>query len=191
MKHLVIYAHPNSQSFCHAILESATEELKIKNNKVVVRDLYQINFDPVLKSQDFINLAAEKTSPDVKTEQDYIKWADVITVIYPIWWNNMPAILKGYIDRVFSSGFAYNFCKDGSVEKLLSDKKIMIFTTQGASEADYKDMIENMKKILDFEVFPFCGIEILGHKFFPSVPNVDDATRKGYLEEVKSIISKL
>jgi NAD(P)H dehydrogenase (quinone) len=108
MKYLVIYSHPNPQSFCHAILETVKKTLAAKKHDVVVRDLYALGFDPVLKAADFAAIQSGKTCVDIKPEQDYIVWSDIMTIIHPIWWAGQPAMIKGYIDRVFSYGFAYS-----------------------------------------------------------------------------------
>ncbi|WML34607.1 NAD(P)H-dependent oxidoreductase [Clostridium sp. OS1-26] len=102
MNHLIIYAHPSSASFSNAILEKVKECSMKKGCKTEVRDLYSIGFDPILRAVDFEGLCGGNTPEDIKREQNYIEWADLITFIYPIWWTGMPAILKGYIDRVFS-----------------------------------------------------------------------------------------
>ncbi|MEJ1715164.1 NAD(P)H-dependent oxidoreductase, partial [Escherichia coli] len=79
--------------------------LQKKGHEVEVRDLYEMQFQPTLGRSEMIGGIGE----DVVVEQEYLKWADVITFIYPIWWTGLPAIMKGYIDRVFSYGFAYKY----------------------------------------------------------------------------------
>ena len=69
MKQLIIYSHPNPASFNHAILETARETLTAKGDEVIVRDLYALNFDPVLKGSDFEKLMSGQTTADIKTEQ--------------------------------------------------------------------------------------------------------------------------
>ena len=192
MKHLILYAHPNPRSFNAAILKAAVETLEGKGYQVTVRDLYQLNFDPVLKGADFEALQAGTPLPDVAKEQAYIAEADVITLLYPVWWAGIPAILKGYIDRVFSYGFAYQY-EGGSVVGLLAGKKALIINTQG-TPAEYYDasgMTDAMKKISDTGILAFTGIDVADHLFFGAVPTVDDETRRGMLEEVKSRLDNL
>ena len=111
MKHLVIYAHPNEQSLNGYLKQVVVEHLAKNGHEVKVRDLYQLNFNPVLSLEDMAGQRIGKVEEDVKKEQDYIVWADCITFIHPIWWTGLPAILKGYIDRVFSYGFAYRLTR--------------------------------------------------------------------------------
>jgi NAD(P)H dehydrogenase (quinone) len=107
MKHLIIYSHPNSKSFCHAILDNVEEVLAAKKHDIVVRDLYALGFDPVLKAGDLADFQSGKIPADIKAEQNYIAWSDIMTIIHPVWWTGLPAMMKGYIDRVFSYGFQY------------------------------------------------------------------------------------
>ncbi|MCX5857675.1 MAG: NAD(P)H-dependent oxidoreductase [Deltaproteobacteria bacterium] len=190
MKHLIIYSHPNPGSFCHAILEVVEETLALKKHDIVVRDLYALGFDPVLKAADFAEMQSGKTPADIKAEQDHIAWSDMMTIIHPVWWTGLPAMIKGYIDRVFSYGFAYSTDAKGIV-KLLTDKKVIIFNTQGTPEPLYEKsgMFVAMKKTSDMGIYEFCGVNVLAHQFFGAVPYVNDAARKGYLEKVRQIVS--
>ncbi|MGG2094753.1 NAD(P)H-dependent oxidoreductase [Bacillus sp. S13(2024)] len=192
MKHLLVYAHPNPQSFNYAILETLQGQLQEKGHEVRVRDLYAINFNPILAANDFISFSQGNTPADIQAEQEHITWADVITFIYPVWWTGLPAILKGYVDRVFSHGFAYAYGANG-IEKLLTGKKSLLLSTMGNSQENYdaSGMFEAMKKTTDAGIFDFTGIETVEHAFYTSVPSVDDATRKQYLEEVKELVNRL
>lgn len=191
MKHVIVYAHPNTESFNHAILETVKSELEEKGHEVRVRDLYELNFNPVLGASDFISFSQGNTPEDIKEEQEHISWADSITFIYPVWWAGLPAILKGYVDRVFSHGFAYAYGENG-IEKLLSGKKGLLLSTMGNTKEAYTagGMFEAMKKTTDVGIFEFTGIETIEHTFYTSVPSVDDSVRKQYLEEVKDVVNR-
>ncbi|PHA00064.1 NAD(P)H dehydrogenase [Bacillus pseudomycoides] len=192
MKHLIVYAHPNPQSFNHAILETLQGQLQEKGHEVRVRDLYAINFNPILAANDFISFSQGNTPADIKTEQEHITWADVITFIYPVWWTGLPAILKGYVERVFSQGFAFTYGPNG-VDKFLTGKKGLLLSTMGNSKENYdaSGMFEAMKKTTDAGIFDFTGIETVEHAFYTSVPSVDNETRTQYLEEVKELVNRL
>ncbi len=191
MNHLIVYSHPNPKSFCHAILETAVKTLQSKGHEVVVRDLYALGFDPVLKGSDFVGFQSGNIPSDIKAEQEKISGAEVITFIYPIWWTGMPAMMKGYIDRVFSLGFAYAAGEWGPVG-LLTEKKVIIFNTTGMAKELYDEsgMFDAIKKTSGAGILNFCGLGVLEHKFFTSVPSTDDATRKGYLSEVNALMSQ-
>lgn len=188
MNHLIIYCHPNPKSFNHAVLEIYEGLARGKGHEVRVRDIYGTGFDPVLKAEDFMNIQQGKVSDDVREEQEQIKWAEIITLIHPIWWFQMPARLKGYIDRVFSYGFAYEIGKDG-IKGLLSGKKVIVLNTTGGTEETYDKMgfREAVEKTIDDGVFGVCGMEVVLHGFFYAVPFITDGQRKEMLEHLKEL----
>lgn len=192
MNHLIIYVHPSQNSFSNAIMNEVKEFSIEKNHKTEVRDLYSIDFNPVLKSCDFMGSEEDKISKDIKREQKYLNWANLITFIYPVWWTGMPAILKGYIDRVFFYDLFFNYKKYQS-EKLLQGKKVIIFNSMGTSNEIYEKegMLKAMKSTSDIGIFDFCGIEVIQHKFFGAVKAASGEKRKEYLEEVRKILSKV
>lgn len=193
MKHLILYAHPNPNSFNHAILETTVKTLESKGQEVKVRDLYALDFNAILKGSDFEGFQSGNTPQDIKKEQEYISKADVITFIYPVWWTGLPAILKGYVDRVFSYGFAYQYGEDGNVIGLLKGKKGLIINTHGTPKEIYdaNGMTDALKKTSDTGIFEFCGVEVTDHLLFGSVPVVDDETRKNMLSQIEGKLNSL
>lgn len=191
MNYLLLYAHPNPESFNHAVLESAKAALSEKGHTVRTRDLYAQAFAPILSAADLAAFHGGRTPADIKAEQDEIAWADHLVVIYPLWWTGMPAILKGYIDRVLAYGFAYSAGAAGIVP-LLKGKSVTLFTTQGTPSAIYEQMgnYDAFYKTVDRGIFEFCGFEIKAHRHFGAVPSTDDDTRKGYLAEVKAVLQR-
>ncbi len=187
MNHLIVYAHPNKESFNHVILKTAVEGLQKKGHEVEVRDLYVMKFQPTLSRSEMIGGIGE----DVVAEQEYLKWADVITFIYPIWWTGLPAIMKGYIDRVFSYGFAYKYI-NGVQMGLMQGKKVVIINTQGKSHAEYAatGMDKALRLTSDKGIFEYCGFDVMYHLFFESVPNPDEAIRQAWLDQIADMASK-
>lgn len=88
--------------------------------------MYELNFNPVLKDDGFTVKQTGKIPASVRIEQEHLLWAENILFIFPTWWGGMPAILKGYIDRVFTNGFAFESQAAGS-KGLLKNRKAMIF----------------------------------------------------------------
>lgn len=167
MKNLIIYAHPNPASLNHFLKQTVVESLEESGQEIVVRDLNLIHFNPVFSLEDMNGQRMGQVADAVKTEQDFISWADRVIFIYPIWWTGMPAIIKGYIDRVFSYGFAYRY--DQGIQKgLLTDKKTVIINSHGKSNEEYQMM--GMDKALaltsDTGIFNYCGFEIQKHFYF-------------------------
>lgn len=191
MRHLIVYAHPNPASFSHAIRTALEETYAAQGGEVRVRDLYALGFDPVLKGSDFAAMKSGQLPDDITTEQGHITWADAVTVVAPVWWTGLPAILKGYVDRVFLYGFAYQYGAQG-VEGLLKGKKVLLVGTHGHPSDYYAGigMHKSMNQTQDDGIFKFSGMEVVEHIYLGSVPTTDDATRKGYLEQVKAAATK-
>ena len=189
MRCLIVYAHPNPKSFNHAVLERLETALKARSDEVKIRDLYDVGFDPVLKGSDFQAMKQGRTPKDIKAEQGFVKDADMIFFVYPIWWFGMPAILKGYIDRVFSHGFAYKTDETGLIG-LLKGKKVGIINTTGGQEDEFTSSGCEIALRTTTEVgtFETCGMEVVFHKYFHGVPYVDDKARKEMLNQVESLI---
>lgn len=192
MKHLVIYCHPNPQSFNHAIQETYVNSLKKKNHEVKIRNLYELKFQPVLGSEDFVAMQKGSKLKDVEAEQALISWAEMITFISPIWWAGLPAMLKGFVDRVFTHGFAYTIDASG-VKGLLKGKKAFIINTTGTPEEMYSasGMLKSLTQTMSAGIFQFCGLEVVGQKFFGGVPSVSDEVRKKMLGEVERLASEI
>lgn len=167
MKHLIIYCHPNPNSLNSHLKNIVVEHLQENNHDVAVRDLYALNFNPVLSFDDMAGQRQGIVADDTKQEQEFIIWADFITFIHPIWWTGLPAIMKGYIDRVFSYGFAYRY--DQGIQKgLLVGKKTVIINTHGKSKAEYES-IEMDKALLltsNKGIYNYSGLEIVEHFLF-------------------------
>jgi len=186
MKHLIIYAHPNSESLNAYFKNTLTTHFQQTDNKFVVRDLNQLNFDPVLSLEDMHGQLSGAISEDVKLEQEFITWADHIIFIYPIWWTGMPAIMKGYIDRVFSYGFAYRYDK-GVQKGLLTGKQTTIINTHGKSQDEYEriGMDKALSLTSDKGIFTYCGLEINRHFFFDKADKATTGDIEMWTELIK------
>ena len=106
MKTLIIYTHPSPTGFNAAILKEVQSNLS-KKHEVKTLDLYAENFDPILRFDQEHRRRDLHKDPEMAKYRDLITWADQLIFIFPIWWSSMPAILKGFIDRVFAADFAY------------------------------------------------------------------------------------
>lgn len=185
MRHLIIYSHPNPKSFNHAIKETYAQALQEAGHEVRVRDLYSQNFDPVLKGPELAGFKKGNVPADVAAEQDHIRWAQCLTFICPIWWGGPTANLRGYLDRVFSLGFAY----DESSKGLLGDKKVITIHTLAAPLKVYEEggLIAAMNKLYDEIVFKFAALQVVGHLYFGSVSTCGDGERKQLLAKVRDL----
>lgn len=124
---LVILGHPQRDSLCGAIASSYVKSAKIAGNEVQQIFLGDLSFDPVLHSG---YSAIQELEPDLAAGQAAITWAQHIVFVYPIWWGAMPALLKGFVDRVFLPGFAFKY-REGSPfwDRLLSGRSAHLIVT--------------------------------------------------------------
>ena len=133
MKTLVVLAHPVSESFTASIYREACEALAQRSCEVQTLDLYQENFDPRLSTEERKTYLDKNNTATVHKYVQQLQWAEALILIYPTWWMGPPAILKGWLDRVWLPSVVAKFGPNGVVPRLTGLKKIMIITTQGAS----------------------------------------------------------
>ncbi|MBO8163279.1 MAG: NAD(P)H-dependent oxidoreductase [Brevibacillus sp.] len=192
MKALIVFAHPGKTSFNHEIVKRAVTACERHGYSPVLRDLYEMNFQPVLNAADMRNIENKLVSPDVEEEQQLITEADLLVMIYPVWWWAPPAILKGWIDRVFTNGFAFRYEQKGPVG-LLRGKQAAVFTTTRESVQEMKSAgyDQVLTRQIAQGVLSFAGFDPVIHKNFAEVPYVDDATRTKMLQEVEDTIASM
>lgn len=193
MNILVIYAHPYNQSFNHAIKETIVMSANSTGNLVEVRDLYALDFDPVLRAEELANsFNSGAALEDVAIEQNYIRWADMVVFVYPLWWAGMPAILRGYLDRVLSFGFAYTADENGTTG-LLGNKQIVMINTIGATQQDYEanGMLKALETIANPGIFNFCGTTVKKYFQFCAIPSSTPEERQKILSEVSEFFQLL
>ncbi|HCF58690.1 MAG TPA: flavodoxin family protein [Myxococcales bacterium] len=192
MKALIVYAHPNPKSFCKAIADRARDELERLGHQVRLHDLYAQGWNPVLGPDDFEALFKGAVSEDVAREQSDVLWADLLVFVYPIWWYERPAIVKGWFDRVFSAGFAYQATTQG-LQGLLGGRRALVLTTSGADEeSDRKSGMTEAKQVTVMAgSLRSTGLEPVVYKNYFAVPLVTDAQRAGMLEDVRAQVRAL
>lgn len=191
MKYLIVYAHPNPESFNHAILDAIIEQLTALGSIVNVRDLYKIQFNPVLSKEDLQQIASGTIPPDIKAEQEFINEADKVIFVAPIWWGFLPAILKGYFDRVFTEGFAYGVI-DNSITGLLGAKKFGMFNTMSAGKEEMirSGMAQAYNHLVNEGIFGVCESPLCFHRIFYGVGSVGEEERTQMLQEVRKEVEK-
>lgn len=153
MNVLIVHAHPEPQSFNAALTNSATQALEAAGHSVTISDLYAVRFKAIADHDDFSSgrvdpdyLRIDKeqthaheqgtTAADIVTEQRKIADTDLLILQYPMWWFGMPAILKGWADRVFTRGFAYMPGRKYDTG-LMRGKLAMVSVTTGTSAGTY------------------------------------------------------
>lgn len=167
MKHAVILAHPAQDSLNAAIARAYAEVVARHGDEVVVRDLYAMRFDPCLKAAEIPGPRAPAFLPDVLRERALLADVDVFALVYPLWFNAPPAILKGYVDRVFGMGFG--FTPDfGGTQPALTGRKLISFTTSGAPDAWVRETgaLSTLTRLFDDHLAGTCGLTLVDHQHF-------------------------
>lgn len=192
MKHAVIVAHPNPKSFTLAVACTYCEAVTARGHTADLRDLYAMDFDPRLKASEIPGAPGFGPADDVKAEREALKDTTVFCFVYPFWINAAPAILKGYIDRVFGFGFAYGPDGDGN-QPLLGGRKMISFTSSGApTEWVHKTGAWHAELALfDNHVASLAGLTILDHRHFGSVvPGMRADVAETHFAEVRAAAAK-
>jgi NAD(P)H dehydrogenase (quinone) len=189
MKHLIVVAHPAPESFTMRLTRAYAAALESLGHQPQVRDLYRVGFNPILAAHELAPADAQHPADaDVAAAQDEIRAADVLTVLYPLWWMAMPAMMKGYIDRVFARGFAYE-SREGVVHGLLGGKKAVLVTVSGAP---LSVLIGNgrwgaAQVLQDTHIFRSSGFELLEHLHFDEVaPHLPEATVEQHIARIRA-----
>ena len=191
VRHLVVAAHPSRKSFNHAVVEAYSSALIERGHRVQCRDLYALNFNPVLSAHDLSAVSHGKVSRQIRTEQSAIRRADVLTFISPLWWSGFPAMLKGYLDRVFCKGFAYVIRGEEYLPGL-SGKKGVIITTSGATTEELTSggTLRALRVVYD-QSLEFCGIEMVRHFYLSGIgPTMSAADGEQRLETVRRFVRR-
>ncbi len=175
MKHAVIVAHPVPGSFNGAVATTYANALSASGADVLVRDLYGIGFDPCLRAAELPVPNGHGPGPDVAAERVLLQDVDVFAFVYPFWFNAPPAILKGYVDRVFSMGFGYapTF---GGTEPQLKGRGLISFSSSGAPDAWVRSSgaLAALQTVFDHHLAGVCGLTVVDHVHFGGI--VSDIT---------------
>ncbi len=190
MNALLIYTHPNPASFCHAVYGAAKQALAEAGCQLRCRDLYADGFDPKLSAADLDSLRAGVVPEDIREEQALIAWADLIVFIYPVWWYGRPALLKGWIDRVLTPGFAYRY-EEAGVNGLLAGKRAVVLQTTGAPREAYAANDEEDAIVTPMRdgTLRFCGLEVPAFKTLYAVPYITQRAREELLRGVYATLT--
>ena len=191
-RHLIVLAHPRERSFTRDAARTYLESVAALGHEARVRDLYAVGFNPVASAADLDCMKTGRIPADIAAEHEHVRWADVIVFCHPIWWIGLPAIIKGWVDRVFVLGFAYAHSPGGVVGRLLG-KKAVILTSSGSTQAEF-DSTGKMKAILvaqDFATMEFCGLEMVEHLHFAPVGSRSTgAMIDSYHERIRLCVAK-
>lgn len=199
MKVLWVFAHPEQRSLGGALKDEGARTLRELGHEQQLSDLYAMKWNPVVDADDFGHDPSERLvvgsesrrayasgslSGDILAEQDKIAWADALIFQFPLWWYGMPAILKGWFDRVFVKGFAYGVSEDGRTLRYgdgkLTGKRAMVVLTAGAREASLGPRgvngdINDLLFPLQHGTLWYAGLSVVEPLVVPGADRVSDA----------------
>ncbi len=199
---LVVYAHPEPTSFAAALKDRAVAELTAAGHRVEVADLYAEGFDPVAGPDDFTERAdperlhiqreqqhavdSDTLAADVSRELERLERADVVLFVAPLWWFGLPAMLKGWVDRVFVFGKIYGHGLTFGTGPLQGKRAMLALTTGGPqsaySEGGQHGPLETLLHSVQHGMFRFTGMEALEPFVAWGAGWVEDDRRDEYLE---------
>jgi len=214
MNVLIVYAHPEPRSLNGALRDFAVEHLEAAGHAVQVTDLYAMNwkaafdaddvtdrapdarFDPALDSKRAFETGTQRD--DIAREQDKLKWADAVILQFPLWWFSMPAIMKGWVERVYAYGFAYGVGEHSDLhwgdrygEGSLAGKRAMVIVTTGGWESHYS--ARGINGPIDDVLFPiqhgilyYPGFDVLPPFVIYQTHRMDD----GRFDETRAALGK-
>jgi NAD(P)H dehydrogenase (quinone) len=194
MKTVIVFNHPYDGSFCNAILNSVTTRLNKANHQVDVINLDKECFNPVMTAQDLKAFVDRKpVDPKVIEYKERLDNADHVVFIFPIWWELMPAMTKGFIDKVIFSGVAYDYKPNGFMQKKFkSVKSVMLITTMNTPSLIYRFVFGNaIKKAFFTGTFWKMGYRNRRWISFNMVKMVSDNKRKKWLVNLEARFANL
>jgi len=191
MRHALIVAHPKPESFTLAVAQAYADAARARGHDVQLRDLYRMKFSPCLEADEMPGTEFAPR-PDVAAEREVLSRVDAFAFFYPFWLNAPPAMMKGYMERVFGMGFAYGPSKGGNVP-LLKGRKMISFTSSGApTEWVVKTGAwDAARKLFDEHLASMCGFDLLDHVHFGGiVPNIRKDVIARHLAEVRERVTR-
>ncbi|WP_048647672.1 NAD(P)H-dependent oxidoreductase [Nitratireductor soli] len=166
MHALIVVAHPNPHSLTHAIAAGVAEGVSLSgpSGSSEIADLTREGFDPRFAAGDIdVHLKRAEVSAEIAAEQARIDRADALVLVYPVYWWSMPGLLKGWIDRVFANGWAYDEGSDGKLVKRLGRLPVHLLALGGAGMRTYArhGYFGAMKMQIDHGIFNYCGARVM------------------------------
>jgi NAD(P)H dehydrogenase (quinone) len=183
---LIILGHPDENSFCGSLAKAYANSAKAAGFEV--RELYlgNLKFDPILwKGYN----KTQELEPDLVKAQELIKWSNHMVFVYPNWWGTMPALMKGFFDRVFLPGFAFKYRKTSALwDKLLTGRTAHLMVTMDTPSWYYRWIFRmpghnEMKR----SILGFCGIKLVKITEFSPIKGSSQQKRDKWISIAKEL----
>jgi NAD(P)H dehydrogenase (quinone) len=212
MRIFIVHAHPEPKSFNGAMTQAASEALRDAGHDVVISDLYAMNFNPVsdrgnfltVENPDYYKQQAEEAyaaahngfAPDIQREMDKLFWCDALVFQFPLWWFGLPAILKGWVDRVFASGGRIYGGGKWYDRGVFAGKRAMCSVTIGGPPSIYSEHglngpIQSILFPINHGMFYFTGFTVIEPFLVHAPARIGDEARAAYLASYRERVLNL
>lgn len=170
IRHIVVLGHPDPGSFNHEVVERYCKTVREIGHSAVVRDLYELDFDPRLRANRRPGHATGM-SADVAHEIGLLREADVLLFVYPIWFGMPPAIIKGYVDRVLGVALTPSDIRDHQPDSVLAGKWFGTFSSSATTRIwlDEHGQMESIRQAFDRYLMGIFGMRDAGHVHFGAI----------------------
>ncbi|MCL2038231.1 NAD(P)H-dependent oxidoreductase [Candidatus Saccharibacteria bacterium] len=180
-KVLVVLGHPDSKGFNNEIFDTFVKNIDRTKSDVKTLQLGKMKFDPVLR---FGYRKFMKPDAEIEKSQELVKWADHIVFIYPIWWSSMPSLLKGWIDRVFTPGYAYNMKSFFRHDGHLAGRTAELIMTSDGPGFYYKFLAPTPTRLMRNHILKLCGIKVKKVRIFGQTGTASSERKAKFLEKI-------
>lgn len=183
---VVILGHPHAHSYGAHLAQRAAQVFTEAGHEVRSLKLHALNFDPILRAGYRGEQALE---PDLQTAQEMLLWAEHWVLVYPVWWGGMPALLKGFFDRVLLPGFAFRYRKNSKMwDKLLAGRSAQIISTQDTPSWYFRWVWGRpAHNQMRHTILGFCGIQTVELREIGPIQGASDAQRAAWVDQLASL----
>jgi len=193
MHALLIVANPSKGSFSHAMADVAAAVLERAGHQMARHDLYEEGFNPVQPSGEAANTASSDLL--VEAHCQALSQADLVLIFHPNWWSQPPAILKGWIDRVFRLGVAYEYPEgvgfEGLPVGLLRARRALVFNTSNTPPERERDTFgDPLDRLWKTSVFSLCGVNDVVRRIYSPISGSSPEQRQQWLNEVVRLVAE-
>ena len=191
---LVVYCHPSSESFVAELRNRVVAALTAGGAEVRLTDLYSDDFDPAFSADERADHLEPGTDPSIASYADDLQWCDTLVLVYPTWWSGQPAMLKGWMDRVWANGVAWTL-PDGANRLrpgLRNIHRLVAVTTHGSSKLINMVEGESGKRTLTRSLRTMCHpLARTTWLAMYGVDNSSDEQRRAFLDRTERRLTRL
>ena len=187
---LTVFSHPQRKSFPGAVLDAFVEGVVQAGHTAEVADLHAEGFDPRFTAEDHAYFWGGSRPAEAAREQARVDAADALVLVFPVYWWSFPALLKGWVDRVFTTDWAYSLDAKSNSRGHLSGTPVMLIGTGGTRQATYDKYgyEDALRTQIEVGIFNFCGMtDVETHLLLDVDGDANAERRAGYLVDARAL----